>query len=608
MLALFDRQRGIFSYTLNRKERPAPVCPDRLADEQVSGNKLLSPALYTQNNRYVFVFGCLDNREELCKLIALDWSEQHLVNNAELLFRLFMNYKEETPGKLYGNWLYVIYDDLDKTLWLAQNQHEYAALFYYEDWERFSFSTSQDWLLSLDHVPRQLDLLKIVQREVVISHASVDKTFFKGIRLLNPAHWMWVTRTESHREQYWHPERISVNHRISHSEAVEQMLFLFKEAVNKRINRGSSVASMLSGGLDSGSVVTVAAELLQKQNRALHTYSHVLQFDLDGLDIGKRTGNEQPLMEATAGCHRNIVTHYLDSAHLTPLQGIREINRILLEPIHAACNAYWIVDIVAQAAANGHDLLLNGAMGNATISYTGCIDALSNRAVFQYLGLKRWIKQRILKPPYLLTKRGLNQFRQREGDWQTYSYLHPRLASALDLETMISQSGRPVDFSSWSITCHQEQIQNILKVGFNPRLRGTFTLARHMNLEVRDPTGDIKLIEFILSLPNEFYFGPMGEEKWMLKQTMKHRLPDKVLYQKFKGLQSADIQKRVQPDLNEIESIIRDFRCDLHEEPLFDTPRLLHELKRVRGGGGNYMMTHHLLRSVGIMEFLNIHG
>ena len=608
MLAIFDRKRGTLSCTLNREDCPEPIGPNGLPKQQPLDKTLFSPSLFTQNHHHCFLFGCIDNRDDLCARLGIDRSEQLHVNNAELLFRLFAAYGEATPTNLCGNWLYVIWDDLEKALWLAQNRHEYAVLYYHENKDFFSFSTSQHRLLALAHVPRQLDLIKIVQRDAIISHVSVDETYFQGIRLLNPAHWMKVTRTGVHRERYWHPERIPVDHRIAHHEAVAQMLFLFQEAVNKRIRHGNSVSSMLSGGLDSGSVVTVAAKLLREQGRTLHTYSHVPHLDLEGLDIGGRTGNEKPFMEATAARHANIVSHFIDSAHLSLLQGIRESNRILLEPIHAACNAYWLLDLPAQAAANGHDVLLSGEMGNATISYSGCLDALPNRMVFQRFGLKRFVRQRILKPPHLLAKRGLQQIRRRSGGWQAYSYLHPRLALALDLEKMIRQSGRPVDFSTMRFTNHQQQMQRILEVGFNTRLKGMYTIGRHFGLMMRDPTGDVPLIEFILSLPNAFFFGPKGEPKWMLKQTMKNRMPDEVLFQKSKGLQSADVVKRVQPDLIEIESIIQDFNCSLHEEPLFDRTRMLKDLNSLRRQEGDYIMAHLLLRSVGIMEFINSFG
>ena len=516
MLAIFDRKSGTFSCTTNREHLPEPIGPDGVTDQQSHANMRLSPSLFTRDNSHFFLFGCIDNRDDLCKLLGIDQSKQKSVTNGELLSRLVTAYGDDTPTKLYGNWLYVIYDDRKKALSLAQNHHEYAALYYHEAKDHFSFSTSQQWLLSLDHVPRELDLLKIVQRDAVISGLSKDTTFFKGIRLLNPAHQMKVTQTKIQRERYWHPERILTDHRISHGEAVEQMRFLVRQAVHKRINHVRSVASMLSGGLDSGSVVSMASELLGQQGRSLHTYSHVPRFDLDGLDIGRRNGNEQPFMEATAGRHANIITHFHNSAHLSPLQGIREINRILLEPIHAACNAYWIVDIKAQAAADGHGTLLSGEMGNATTSYTGCLDALAGRILLQRFGLKRYVKQRILEPPYLLAKRCLNLAKQRGRVWQTYSYLHPRLAEAIDLEMMIKQSGRPMDFSALRFTNHQDQMQRILMVGFNPRLRNQFILGRHFDLELRDPTGDVHLIEFLLSLPNEFYFGPNGELKWML--------------------------------------------------------------------------------------------
>jgi asparagine synthetase B (glutamine-hydrolysing) len=55
----------------------------------------------------------------------------------------------------------------------------------------------------------------------------------------------------------------------------EELLELFLKAVKSRIPDNGLVTSMLSGGLDSGAVVSLAAKVLAAQGKSLTTFSHV---------------------------------------------------------------------------------------------------------------------------------------------------------------------------------------------------------------------------------------------------------------------------------------------------------------------------------------------
>lgn len=69
-------------------------------------------------------------------------------------------------------------------------------------------------------------------------------------------------------------------------------------------------------------------------------------------------------------------------------------------------------------------------------------------------------------------------------------------------------------------------------------------LANTYGIEMRDPTADLRLIEFCLAVPESQYLGN-GQFKWLLRRAMKDVLPPEILNIKTRGLQSADWHEQI---------------------------------------------------------------
>ena len=83
------------------------------------------------------------------------------------------------------------------------------------------------------------------------------------------------------------------------------------------------MGATLSGGLDSGSVCTLAARELASTGRRLPVFSSIPLIPTEGLIPPYRFGDESPYIEATARWAGNIDITYIPAADVTPLAGIR---------------------------------------------------------------------------------------------------------------------------------------------------------------------------------------------------------------------------------------------------------------------------------------------
>ena len=138
-----------------------------------------------------------------------------------------------------------------------------------------------------------------------------------------------------------------------------------------RLRSSGLIASHLSSGFDSSTVTALAARQLAAQNKTLIAYTAVPREGFDGPVPKGRHGDEGPGARALAARFPNIEHHLICTTGTSPLDRLDESVQTLDRPPLNPCNLVWINAIRGGAAERGAKVLLTGAMGNMTISYTG---------------------------------------------------------------------------------------------------------------------------------------------------------------------------------------------------------------------------------------------
>jgi asparagine synthase (glutamine-hydrolysing) len=141
----------------------------------------------------------------------------------------------------------------------------------------FAFATEPRAILVLPQVPYRINEARIADY-LVTELEGIDKTstFFQEVYRLPPAHTMTITAEGTRRRRYWALEAGRELRLTSDDEYAEAFLEVFTNAVRCRLRAVGPVGSMLSGGIDSGSVVAVAGRLLAAEHRGpLLTFSAI---------------------------------------------------------------------------------------------------------------------------------------------------------------------------------------------------------------------------------------------------------------------------------------------------------------------------------------------
>ncbi len=511
----------------------------------------------------------IDNREELFRRLDIPVTERANMPDSAIILQAYEKWGQACPEYLIGDWCFGIWDKARQTMFLARDHHGNTGIYYYQNPRIFAFSSCLKGLFALPDVPREPNSLRIAQ--ILVSWPEQgEATCYKEIKRLPPAHQMSINRENIAKRQYWHLENTPSLRLGSDQEYVDAFLEVYTEAVRCRMRSLRPVGVTLSGGLDSGSVSAVAAREMGYCGKRLPAFSSVPLYDATDQTPPSRFGDESPFIEATARHAGNIDITYIRAEDVSPVQGIERALELHDEPGHAAANVFWIISLLKAAQNRGIGALLTGQGGNATISWDapGYLASLARN--YQWKSLQRELKAikastrrplwrliagRIVKPLLLDPFMGILQRTNHSSEpWARYSAINRAFAREWAITERMRQSGHDPLFRTTADP--REGRFRIIKpgrsiIGFLWQENGA-----GFGLEVRDPTCDKRVMEFCLSVPDDQYLRN-GKDRWLIRRAMGDLMPVSVLNETRRGLQAADIGRRLQANVEETEAALR---------------------------------------------------
>lgn len=517
------------------------------------------PVLLSDPNILVTAEGRIDNRSALLSRLGFNLTENY--SDGFIISECFRKWGKTCVHYLKGNWSLAVYDIKEQELFLAVSPTGYATLYYHHNENGFYFSSSIKSIKGLRNYKKELNELHFVRFLTMWDDTQTEQeTYFKNIYNIPLGHQLTIKDKKIVVQKYWQPQNIAIQKNKNKSDYDVAMLEIFTQSVSNRLRSNNPVAAMLSGGLDSSSVSYIAADLLRKQNKILPTFTHAPLFkDLLQQDniIETRIVDETPLVMDIAKASGNISPTFLDSNNFSVLKGMTDWISICNAPSHASGNLYWLLDIYSTVSNNGYSTLLNGSGGNGTISFAG-FDYLLPLSFKQFITHPyKFCRNQIAKP---IAKAYFNKFLNRKRDisnslskYVSNIFLRESILGKYNILSDISENSKEIHKPIWDIQNHKSLFIDL----FYPRSTIGTACGQHHGIELRDPTTAEEVIEYFFTLPNEAFFDEHYNNRMLVKRMMQGKLPDSVLFEKRKGLQSADIVYRVKAQAEEITAAIK---------------------------------------------------
>lgn len=474
----------------------------------------------------------IDNRAGLLRDLGLEGRPGAVIPDSALILKAYETWGEECPARLLGDFAFAIWDRRKQQMFAARDHLGVRPFFYHHRPGRlFAFGSEIKALLRVPEVPRRLNEVRVADYLVPMLEDKVI-TFYRDIVRLPPAHTLTVGRDGMAVRSYWSLDPSRELRLGSDEEYAAAFRDLFSEAVRCRLRSAGPIGSLLSGGIDSSSIVCVARSLLEGTGGApLHTFSALFD-EVPECD-------ERPFINAVLE-GGGVEPHFVRADLVSPFVDLDRVFDHEDEPFYAM-NLFMHWALYRAARDSGVRVLLDGIDGDTTLAQrTEFLAELVRAGRWRSLAAEiRGLSARLGLPPRtLLWKYALRPaapealrraWRRARGrhrpPWSRNRIINPafsrRIGLARRAEGLLADRLRPARTS-------REDHWRRLNSGLVPFvLEVADKAAAAFGLEPRYPFFDRRLVEFCLALP----VGQKLRHGWtraVLRRALAGVLPDAI--------------------------------------------------------------------------------
>ncbi len=524
----------------------------------------------------------IDNRDELIGSLGIDGHVKRRITDAALILRAYEKWGEDCPAKLLGDFAFAIWDGREHRFFCARDHFGVKPFYYYHrSGSAFVFGSEIKALLCIPEVPRRLNETRVAEYLVPMLEDEAI-TFYQEIFRLPPGHSMTLSAEKVSVRPYWFLDPSRELRLRSDEEYAEAFRELFTEAVRCRLRSAFPVGSLLSGGLDSSSIVCVARKLLPAHgNTQLHTFSAIYD-EVQECD-------ERPFIKAVLA-QNGLKPHYVHADRLSPLTDLDRVFYHQDEPFWVPNLFMFWGGLYSTAHGQGVRVLLDGMDGDTTVSHgLAYLEELARSG--RWVALAKEVTrlgQRFNRAPwwflwrYILNPLIPEPIRKAWRSWDGGAVMNREFARHVGLPDRAQMLRRHMPRRA---RISREGHWRELTSGLNAyALEVLDKAASAFSIEPRYPFFDKRLAEFCLALPPEQKLY-QGWNRVVMRRAMEKILPEEVRWRGGK----ADLSPNFTRGLLAFERgiledvILRNPQVIL---PYVDTSQLREAYKRYLAGTG----------------------
>src|SRR5271166_1401132 len=184
--------------------------------------------------------------------------------DTEVIVHLYEQLGTSCLEELRGMFAFAIWDKNTQTLFLARDRVGIKPLYYYMSSESLVFASEIKAILADPSVARQI-APEVIDRFFTFLYLPGDDTLLKGVRKLAPGSYAIVKDGHFEIRHYWDISFSKPAEGPSPKRAEKQLLDLLAEAVEQHMIADVPVGVLLSGGMDSTAVLSLAVERTEKE-------------------------------------------------------------------------------------------------------------------------------------------------------------------------------------------------------------------------------------------------------------------------------------------------------------------------------------------------------
>jgi asparagine synthase (glutamine-hydrolysing) len=481
--------------------------------------------------------GEIYNFHELRSFLERQGHTFYTATDSEVLVHLYEEFGEDFLTPLAGMFALALWDRREKKLVLARDRLGIKPLYYSVTGGRLRFASELKALLA-DGVERDIDL-QALHDYLSLNYIPGERSIFQGVHKLPPGHLLICANGTARIRRYWSLDYAATDGPSDRTEQSyrEELHALLKTVVRQHLIADVPLGVLLSGGLDSGSLVALTREV---SPRPVRTFS-----------IGFEDPSYDELAGARAVARRFGTEHHERVVRPDAVRLLPSLVRFFDEPF--ADSSALALYSVCQLARGHVTVALSGEGGDEV--FAGYETYAAYRAAELYKRLPSAIATRLVPAlvrhmPVSHRRVSLDYRAKRFIDGALLSpidgHFHWKLIFSEDAKEALYAGGKNGFESPLALyrrtydTCSAAdplaKLQHVDLAIYLPDdiLVKADRMSMANSLELRVPFLDHRVVQFAATLPTSLKLRGFTK-KYILKRLMAPRLPTSSVHGRKRG-------------------------------------------------------------------------
>ena len=480
------------------------------------------------NSNYTIVFnGEIYNYKELKSELLQKGFQFNSDSDTEVILAAYQNWGVDCVTHFIGMWAFAIYDQLKQNVFLSRDRFGIKPLYYFQSKTLFAFASEIKALLTLDNVKPEANMNSVFEYISFGTTTDSSANLFQNINALQPAHNLIInTKTlECKTFCYYNLKEKVDNYSLPHDNEIQNTFTkILESSIDLHLRADVPIGSTLSGGLDSSTIVALAA--LRMEGKTFKTFTAAYtQKDIDESDFAKK---------AISG-FKNIDAHFIYPNAKTYWEDFDKLIWHQDLPINSTSMfAQWEVMKLANQQhikvlldGQGADEILGGYYNFAGIYL---IEKLKHLKISSFIKERTELQQKFSP--------NINNTIGKAG----YYFLPEYLQKSIRSKKRVGMGSISEKYQSELANLHvparggksfKEQSLLSVQYGLQDLLRYEDRNSMAFSIESRVPFLDHRLVELSIALKNDWKI-QNGWTKYILRKTAEPILNKDVVWRKYK--------------------------------------------------------------------------
>jgi asparagine synthase (glutamine-hydrolysing) len=232
-------------------------------------NAHTQPTWNDEHTVCLFLEGEIFGYKEAAKSLQAQGKSFNINDQAEFLLHYYEQNGEKFADNLNGSFVIAIWDDRVQKLLIITDRIGTYPLYYAVVNKRLLFASGVRALLVDCALPREIDPVGIAQF-LTFDHLLNDRTLLKSVKLLRQASILTYANGKLDIRSYWKAQYPHYYNLRPETELMEEFIHLVNQAVMRQSEHPAALGVLLSGGIDSR---TILAALKKHARKPLHAFT-----------------------------------------------------------------------------------------------------------------------------------------------------------------------------------------------------------------------------------------------------------------------------------------------------------------------------------------------